>query len=565
MLFNRIIKNLFKISFILIFIFIFTSFSYAKNNVNEIYIDVSINNFGMATIKHKWIGYFDEGTEIYLPINTKDFTIKNLHVSKDNREYKNVEKWNTKDTFFNKSYRCGLNKDNNITEICFGISEYGNNTYEFSYDVDPFIKSYNDFNGFNFQFINPNMSIFPTNISVNIKLDNYYLTTENSKIWAFGFEGSAYINDGIATVVSNNSLKNSNYVNIMMSFNKTLLTPNHKVNGTFNELVYNVAMTDSDYLSYKRENFIKKLVFFLIIASVFLAIFIPIFISVMRKIRLKNFYKNVNYYRDTPNNSNISISYVLYTDFNIWNNKRSNIIGAIITKMINDKNLIPIKNTKYGIFGNEKVSTSLKIGSEPKEKIIKDLYDIIVNAADNDGILQENELKKYSESNYNLLNNYYESIRKDGIDSLNKLKAYTKILSNDINGLSEIGKKELAQIYGLRKFLEEFTLIKERSIAEGVIWENLLVYATLFGIATKVTKELKKIYPDKIYYIDNYNDTIYISDIFYKAMYSNNFSCINSLTIDKYSKMAASSGLGGDVSIGGGGGFSGGGFGGGTR
>ena len=565
MLFNRIIKNLFKISFILIFIFIFTSFSYAKNNVNEIYIDVSINNFGMATIKHKWIGYFDEGTEIYLPINTKDFTIKNLHVSKDNREYKNVEKWNTKDTFFNKSYRCGLNKDNNITEICFGISEYGNNTYEFSYDVDPFIKSYNDFNGFNFQFINPNMSIFPTNISVNIKLDNYYLTTENSKIWAFGFEGSAYINDGIATVVSNNSLKNSNYVNIMMSFNKTLLTPNHKVNGTFNELVYNVAMTDSDYLSYKRENFIKKLVFFLIIASVFLAIFIPIFISVMRKIRLKNFYKNVNYYRDTPNNSNISISYVLYTDFNIWNNKRSNIIGAIITKMINDKNLIPIKNTKYGIFGNEKVSTSLKIGSEPKEKIIKDLYDIIVNAADNDGILQENELKKYSESNYNLLNNYYESIRKDGIDSLNKLKAYTKILSNDINGLSEIGKKELAQIYGLRKFLEEFTLIKERSIAEGVIWENLLVYATLFGIATKVTKELKKIYPDKIYYIDNYNDTIYISDIFYKAMYSNNFSFINSLTIDKYSKMAASSGLGGDVSIGGGGGFSGGGFGGGTR
>ena len=565
MLFNRIIKNLFKISFILIFIFIFTSFSYAKNNVNEIYIDVSINNFGMATIKHKWIGYFDEGTEIYLPINTKDFTIKNLHVSKDNREYKNVEKWNTKDTFFNKSYRCGLNKDNNITEICFGISEYGNNTYEFSYDVDPFIKSYNDFNGFNFQFINPNMSIFPTNISVNIKLDNYYLTTENSKIWAFGFEGSAYINDGIATVVSNNSLKNSNYVNIMMSFNKTLLTPNHKVNGTFNELVYNVAMTDSDYLSYKRENFIKKLVFFLIIASVFLAIFIPIFISVMRKIRLKNFYKNVNYYRDTPNNSNISISYVLYTDFNIWNNKRSNIICAIITKMINDKNLIPIKNTKYGIFGNEKVSTSLKIGSEPKEKIIKDLYDIIVNAADNDGILQENELKKYSESNYNLLNNYYESIRKDGIDSLNKLKAYTKILSNDINGLSEIGKKELAQIYGLRKFLEEFTLIKERSIAEGVIWENLLVYATLFGIATKVTKELKKIYPDKIYYIDNYNDTIYISDIFYKAMYSNNFSFINSLTIDKYSKMAASSGLGGDVSIGGGGGFSGGGFGGGTR
>ena len=62
--------------------------------------------------------------------------------------------------------------------------------------------------------------------------------------------------------------------------------------------------------------------------------------------------------------------------------------------MINDKNLEPIQEKSYGFFGNEKINTSLKVGPAPNEPIMKDLYDMIIVAAGDDGVLQENELKK---------------------------------------------------------------------------------------------------------------------------------------------------------------------------
>ena len=147
----------------------------------------------------------------------------------------------------------------------------------------------------------------------------------------------------------------------------------------------------------------------------------------------------------------------------------------------------------------------------------------------------------------------------------NNNECYNKILGKNLSDLADKGKSELAEIYGLRKFMDEFTLIRERSITEGLIWENLLIYATLFGIADKVLKELKEVYPDKIVEIENYSQVVYISNSYYRTMFNNTMNAKrNAMLASKAASMAAS-GLGGMTSIGGGGGFSGGGHGGGTR
>ncbi len=39
--------------------------------------------------------------------------------------------------------------------------------------------------------------------------------------------------------------------------------------------------------------------------------------------------------------------------------------------------------------------------------------------------------------------------------------------------------------------MEEFSLLKEKEIPHLVLWEKFLVYATAFGIADKVIKQLK--------------------------------------------------------------------------
>jgi uncharacterized membrane protein len=52
------------------------------------------------------------------------------------------------------------------------------------------------------------------------------------------------------------------------------------------------------------------------------------------------------------------------------------------------------------------------------------------------------------------------------------------------------------QLLGLRKFLLDFSLIAERGIKEMPLWREYLVYATLFGIADKVSENFAEVYSD---------------------------------------------------------------------
>ena len=48
------------------------------------------------------------------------------------------------------------------------------------------------------------------------------------------------------------------------------------------------------------------------------------------------------------------------------------------------------------------------------------------------------------------------------------------------------------QIVGFKKFILEYSLIRDRELQEVKIWEEYLVVAHLLGIAKKVRKNLKK-------------------------------------------------------------------------
>ena len=77
--------------------------------------------------------------------------------------------------------------------------------------------------------------------------------------------------------------------------------------------------------------------------------------------------------------------------------------------------------------------------------------------------------------------------------------------------LTAKGKEELAEVMGLKKYLEDFSLISEREISETIIWQDYMVYATLFGIADKVIKQFEKVYPDRVPEFENYNRNVYYS------------------------------------------------------
>ena len=124
------------------------------------------------------------------------------------------------------------------------------------------------------------------------------------------------------------------------------------------------------------------------------------------------------------------------------------------------------------------------------------------------------------------------------------------ILAKRLNVLTQAGVDEQSQWEGLIKFMKEFSMLDKREIPEVVIWEKFLVYATVFGVAEIVLKQLKMIYPE----IESQD---YITTYAYIGIMTHtNFSNTFSRTISNSISSAASSGSGG------GGGFSGGGGGG---
>lgn len=222
--------------------------TYAKNNVENIEIDVAIHKNGSATITQNWKGRFDEGTELYLPIDDKSIVVKNFKVKKGLREYLEADRWDVDWSFETKKWRSGINYTEKGVELCFGISEYGDNIYTFSYDIDPLVKSYIDADGFNFRFVNPDMETYPSNVSLRIRIDDKKLSTENARIWGFGFDGIAtFSEDGYGVAFSTTPLTESNYVNVTLETFKGILSPNVRIDDSFENAVLNTALENSDY------------------------------------------------------------------------------------------------------------------------------------------------------------------------------------------------------------------------------------------------------------------------------------------------------------------------------
>ena len=123
----------------------------------------------------------------------------------------------------------------------------------------------------------------------------------------------------------------------------------------------------------------------------------------------------------------------------------------------------------------------------------------------------------------------------------------TGIAISKIDVFTQEGIDEIAKWKGLKKYMQEFSLLDKREVPEIAIWEHFLVFATAFGIADKVLEQLKIVYPD----IEN---TINVNTYPYMyLMIHTDFSRSFSNSISNSMSTAYSSASGG------GGGFSGGG------
>ena len=529
----------------------------AASRVPEMELDVALRTDGSAHITQVWTTDTDEGTEFYLGCRDSGYlTITDFSVSDQNGPYVYVEGWDVDASFEEKANRCGILETDEGVELCWGISEYGENRYTIEYVLHDLVGSYSDADGFNHRFVDQ-MSFFPTDVTLTIRnQDGTPLTDEICDIWAFGFDGQIQFEDGIIRAWSEEPLERDQHMTVMLSLETGILSPRRTVEDSF-EAVKERALAGSDYGAGEDAEWDDEpltagdllLLAAIILTSVLLILLLVVLIVKVGKARRKKRMEQAGYFRDAPNDGNLNVTYQLGLCSGLC--KEGSLLGAYLMRLISQGCLESTDNSMDA----ESVRLRLNHGPQSGNAYEDALYTILEAAAGADGVLDPNELEHYCGQNYVPISRFMESCERNGKQTLVKngcLKG--AVLDND-KDLTKKGQQELDEVYGLKHFLLDFSMIHERGVKESVIWQDYMVYALILGIADKLEAQIQELYPAQLPQLNQYRRYVRYSSYYNGVMYS-------AYSREKLRRTPSHRSGGGRASFGGGGGFSGGGGGG---
>ena len=563
----------------LIFLFMFIIFSLGKNvqanSINKISMDIYVDNNGNAHITETWNCYANQGTEVYHPYyNLGNSQIKNLSVREANTNYTTLSKWNTSGTLSSKANKCGINKISNGVELCWGISKYGSHTYTVKYTITNFVSELIDSQMIYWTLIPYEFSNSIGQVYIKIHAD--FKIPSTTDVWGYGnYGGTAYVYNGYIEMQSDGRLDTNEHMTILVKFPKGTFSTTNRLNHNFE---YYFDMAEEGTTKYEKNNtsvninyetwgYITGLI--IIIISVLLN-----GIKKLEPLHSLNFGsegkkipKDVPYFREIPCEKDIFKAYYIAHEYGLIKNK-TDVLGAIILKWLKD-GLIRIEQKETGVvFKKENTVVVLNETdiTQLKEEEEIELFKMLKYASQ-DGYLENKEFEKWCSRSYSKILSWFDDIIRKGKAKLiaeGKINIQEKVNFMNIKHKVYIATPELREeaikLAGLKRYLNEYTLIKEREAIEAHLFEEYLIFAQIMGIARKVAKEFKDLYPE---IIEQSNFTSYDNIVFIHMCSTRGITSANAARIRAQNY---SSGGGGFSSGGGGGGsFGGGGGGGGFR
>ena len=541
-----------------------TAAAYADNAINEIRVTVTLSQDGSALFQEYWDVRAESGTELYVAReDLREMRISDLAISDETgRQFSVLGYWDINASRMEKAGKCGINNTSYGAEICWGFGEYGNHTFNISYRISNVVVAYTDYDAFHFQVVPEGLA--PKKVSVTV-IAPQSLSEDNARVWGFGFDGEIEFEDGVVQAHNNKRLSQYNSVIELLRFDKGIFSPVVQRNYSF-DTVLDRAMEGADFS--EKEDIFGKI--FAVITTLFLclAFLLPIFFNTKanaRRKRKKLFGmkdKDVPWNRDVPFEGDIVKAFTVADDLG-FGEENGNIASAIIMRMIYKSVLWAQKDSDDNIILGFNCGEELEGDEWPDSA--KRLYRLLYTASGEDHILQPNEFSNWASANKQQFYNWSNEIGKDGKKRLGLLSLASPSIWGSSLQYSDKGKAEAKKLFGFRKFLQDFTLIGERSTPEVSLWQDYMVYGALFGIADKVGKELKEINPTlyeqlmpmgsaTVTSLDTWN----VSNTLSRNI--ENARAAQQRALERTARSAG--GFGGHTSIGGGGGFSGGGHGG---
>lgn len=509
----------------------------------------------------------------------------------------------TKDCYY------GLQKSNGDFEIAWGVGlddSYDTRTYEISYTVTDAIGKYNDYAELYWQFVGEDFEISASEVTGTIILPESADNKEDIKVWGHTEElnGEIYVTAKNEISFQIDNFNAGHYIEIRSLFPTDMIQSTGR---KYAEDRYNTVLQEetnwANQANLRRTwDSIKDkviIVFIIFVVIAIIIIFIQKAVKYGKKLgELKKYIpeQKLDYFRELPekNTTPGEAVYILEEPYN----KFTSYFGKILSATLLDlklKKYIDLK-TEKDQKGKEKIIISrLKQPDDNLKEDEKTILKFICNIDKKEEEITVKRLEKYISDHYpsveKLIKQSEKAIEKQlGEENIYNKKQKEEYLNysglagvyyvfailtliiilwafplaivflingilcssvkKNINVLTQKGINDKEKWKGLKKYMEDFSLLNEKEVPAIEVWEQYLVYATAFGIADKVLKQLKTVYPN-IDELDNINSSAYMYFI-YHSNFSSSIS--NSISSSISSAYSSSSGGGGGFSGGGGGG-----------
>lgn len=555
------VKKLFIAFVLIIGIFSFNS-TVKANEIYSIDTEVEILEDGSGNITQTWNTFVDEGTEFFIPIQyLNHMNLKNVSVSMDGREFEFVDDWDIDKSFEEKAYKYGILETDEGYEISFGMSEREVRTYDIKFTYENMVQSFTDKDGFNVRFVNNDMDPAPRRVSLSMHSPVIDFSEDNTKIWAFGYNGNINFDNGNIVARSTSEFDSSNHLTTLVEIEKGHFSPTYISNYSFEDLKveafegssYSQGDTEFENSNFNsmEEEFDMRIL--LIIPASLLVVFGAI-VGASNKMKTKFNNKNIpinnSMSQEIPLDGNINANY--YFLRNTYKNDQDsvelnfNLLTAYFAKWAEE-----------GILSNE--FKILKSPSFNEESFEKKLWDFIIKGGVFQNKIDSEQLENYTEENYYEFMNLFTLANREGFDFSLKndyIRKDKKFLVVTEYNLTDKGKNELNKVYGFKNYINDNSFYEEFNKENSKKLKEIFIYSNLYSDNEKLVKYLD----DKVDKNQNFGYfpyyLFYINSNQHRASVSKGYETgINN----------ASSGSGGGASFGGGGGFSGGGSGGGAR
>lgn len=488
----------------------------------------------------------------------------------------------------------------------------GTRKYKISYTVKDAITKYNDYSELYWQFVGKNFEISTDKITGTIYLPSNVSNKYDIKVWGHteDLNGTIYATDLNKIEFELDNFRSGRYVEIRTLFPTELITSSGR---TKNKEILQTAINEetkwADEANARRERqeWIDKnlpIILFAVwifINIILIIVYIKKVIKYSKKLKELKKYEpttKLEYYRDLPDENstpgeaikilNININSFTSTNFGKVfsatmldlalkgyleikqekSEKGKDIINIYILKQVNDglkpsevRIMTFVRDAAKGkeVITLKELEKYIEDHPSKTESLLKGTYSAVNNQLINEQIIDSEMQKEYKK---------YKEIQTGYIISIIFLLCFTLIafiipivvlvidavmcgkIAKKLNVLTQKGVDLQEQWKGLKKYMEDFSMLDRREVPELVIWEKYLVYATAFGIADKVIKQLKIVYPNFEEITNGINTYTYMN-IMMHTNFSTSFSNAISTSIAS-ATYSSGSGSGGGFSGGGG-------------